>query len=181
MAMQERIGTPVDGFWGPQSIAACQRHLYGIIRQVKPWPRPDASSLEKFYGEPGDESQLVSLMVPTLGVEYDGKPVKSIRCHHRVAEPLQRVLTELAAGPHAGLLKRYAGCYNLRKKPGGNSYSLHAYGAAIDLDPESNAFHDSWPMQSTMPLEVMETFAKEGFKSGGSSWGFDSMHYEATN
>ena len=35
-------------------------------------------------------------------------------------------------------------------------------------------------MKSDMPLEIMEEFAKEGWKSAGAFWGFDSMHQEAT-
>ncbi len=30
-AMQDRIGTTPDGFWGPKSIAACQKHLRALM------------------------------------------------------------------------------------------------------------------------------------------------------
>jgi hypothetical protein len=30
-----------------------------------------------------------------------------------------------------------------------------------------------------MPLEVMETFAREGWVSAGAFWGRDAMHHEA--
>ena len=178
--MQTRVGVTPDGFWGPKSIAACQAHLFRLMRQTNPWPRPNASALAEFFGEPGDEDNLVNLSVSGLGVEYDGNPVKTIRCNKHVAASLGRVLAEISAGPHAGILEEYAGCFNFRKKRGGTSYSLHAYGAAIDFDPGSNAMRDSWPMRATMPLEVMEAFAREGWKSAGAWWGYDAMHFECT-
>jgi hypothetical protein len=180
IAMQSRIGTTLDGFWGPKSIAACQRHLRSLMPVHHPWPNPDAASLRAFYGEPGTEGNLEPLNVAGLGIEYEGSPVRIVRCHEDVAESLLRVLKAIAAGPHAAVLAEYAGCYNFRRKRGGSSYSLHAYGAAIDLDPDNNGFRDSWPMRSTMPLAVMEEFAKEGWKSAGAFWGYDAMHFEAT-
>jgi len=115
-----------------------------------------------------------------MGVEYEGTPVRIIRAHDLVADSLLRIIKAIAAGPHRDILAEYAGVYNFRRKRGGTSYSLHAYGAAIDLDPANNAFRDSWPMRSTMPLVVMIEFAKEGWKPAGAMWGYDSMHFEAT-
>lgn len=178
--MQERIGVTPDGFWGPKSIAACQSHLTQLMRGANPWPRPNAAALADAFGEPGDESNLVALSAEGMGVEYDGSPVRSIRCNKHVAASLSRVLAEIAKSKHCNILKEYAGAFNFRKKRGGSSYSLHAYGAAIDLDPANNGMRDSWPMRSTMPLAVMEMFAKEGWKSGGAWWGYDSMHFECT-
>jgi hypothetical protein len=31
-----------------------------------------------------------------------------------------------------------------------------------------------------MPIEVMEAFARQGFKPAGAFWGRDAMHMEAT-
>lgn len=178
--MQVRIGVIPDGFWGPKSIAACQAHLFRLMRQTNPWPRPTAAALAEFFGDPGDESNLANLPVDGLGVEYDGNPVRTIRCNKHVAASLGRILAKIAASEHAHLLQKYAGCFNFRKKRGGSSYSLHAYGAAIDLAPDTNGMRDSWPCGSTMPLDVMEIFAAEGWKSGGAWWGYDAMHFEAT-
>ncbi len=180
-AMQDRIGTTPDGFWGPKSIAACQKHLRSLMPSPNPWPKTDQSSLTKFYGAPGDESRLVNLDVHTLCIAYDGKPVRTIRCHERVADSLRRVLEEIAAGPHAPILTEYAGVYNNRPMRGGNLPSLHARGAAIDLAPDTNRLSQAWPKSADMPLEVMEAFAREGWKSAGAFWGYDGMHHEATS
>lgn len=178
--IQEKIGTEPDGFWGPKSIAACQRYLLALMPKPNPWPKPDQKSLTAFYGAPGDESQLTNLSVKGLGIRFDGKPVPSIRCHHKVADSLWRILKSLAES-HPELLKEYAGVFNNRTMRGGSLPSLHARGAAIDLAPSTNGNHTVWPIRATMPLEVMETFAKEGWKSAGAFWGRDAMHAEATS
>jgi hypothetical protein len=179
-ATQRRIGVIDDGFWGPKSIAACQAHLRKLMPAKNPWPTTDQASLTKFYGKAGDESKLVNLDVTGLGLDYDGRRVKTIRCHSKVADSLKRVLTEISRGPDKSVLKNYAGCYNNRVMRGGSLPSLHARGAAIDLDPDSNGNHVAWPVAATMPLGVMDAFAKEGWLSAGAFWGRDAMHFQAT-
>ncbi len=178
-ALQRRIGTTPDGFFGPKSIAACQAHLRKLMPSPNPWPKTDQASLTKFYGKPGDESQLVALNVSGLGVKYDGKTVNSIRCHRRVADSLLRVLQSLSE-THPEILAEYAGVYNNRPMRGGSTPSLHARGAAIDLDPDSNGNSTHWPTKATMPIEVMEAFAREGWLSAGAFWSRDAMHFECT-
>lgn len=134
----------------------------------------------EFYGNPGDDSKLVALDVSNLGVKYDGQKVKSIRCHRKVAESLHRVLVALDGGICAWILGQYAGCYNNRPMRGGTLPSLHARGAAIDLDPDLNGLHRSWPVNANMPIQVMEEFAKEGWLGLGWAIGRDAMHFQAT-
>ncbi len=179
-ALQERIGAEPDGFWGPASIAACQRHLRSLMPAKNPWPKSDQASLTKFYGAAGDESKLVPIDVADLGLKYDGKPVRIIRCHGKVGASLRRVLEEIASGPARSVLAQYAGCYNNRPMRGGSLPSLHARGAAVDLDPDTNGNHIAWPVAATMPIEVMEAFSREGWLSAGAFWGRDAMHFQAT-
>ena len=180
IAIQQQIGTTPDGFWGPKSIAACQKYLRQLMPSPNPWPKTDEKSLIAFYGAPGDENQLVALNVEGLGLAYDRKPVTAMRCHKKVAASLKRVLTEISKGPHAKILKEYAGVYNNRPMRGGSRPSLHARGAAIDLDPGPNGLVTHWPMKATMPLGVMEAFAHEGWLPAGAFWSRDAMHFQST-
>lgn len=143
------------------------------------WPGTSQAALQGFYGSPGDESKLAPLNVEGLGLKYDGKPVKAIRCHAKVAQSLKRVLTELSK-THPNILAEYAGVFNNRPMRGGSLPSLHARGAAIDLAPDTNRNAQSWPISATMPLEVMEAFAREGWLAAGAFWGRDAMHFQAT-
>lgn len=177
-AIQSKIGTTPDGFWGTKSIAACQRHLRSLMPSPNPWPKSDQASLTKFYGAAGDESQLVNLPAP-VPMYYEGKRIKTIRCHRLVAASLARALTAAyAVAPD--VVKAYDGCFNNRPMRGGSLPSLHARGAAIDLDADDNGNLVSWPVAADMPLEIMEEFAREGWLSAGAFWGRDSMHFQAT-
>jgi hypothetical protein len=182
--MQKKIGTTPDGFWGPKSIAACQKHLRSLMPKNNPWPKSDQASLRKFYGNPGDESNLVMINFP-YPMYYGGKLVTRTRVNKKCADSLLRVLNDIKdlIPKHPEIkdeAEDFGGVYNNRNKRGGTSKSLHAYGAAIDLDADDNTFRDSWPMKSDMPLEIMEAFAKEGWISAGAFWGVDAMHFEAT-
>lgn len=182
--LQKRIGATPDGFWGPRSIAACRDHLRRMMPNPNPWPLPDQVSLRAFYGEPGDERNLVTVEFP-FRMLYDGKAVTRTRVHRKCADSLLRVLTSIrgmfADAPDiVDEATDYAGCFNFRPKRGGTSWSLHAWGAAIDLDADENTFRDAWPIKADMPIEIMEAFAREGWISAGAFWGYDAMHFQAT-
>jgi hypothetical protein len=48
--LQRRIGTSSDGFWGPKSIAACQRHLKALMPMGGVWPSPKDGAIVRFFG-----------------------------------------------------------------------------------------------------------------------------------
>lgn len=176
--IQERIGVVADGFFGPKSIAACQAHLRKLMPNPNPWPKSDQASLTAFYGRPGDEDNLVRVPVP-VPMLYDSQKVTTLYCHKKVAASLCRALTA-AFRIAPATVQDYYGVYNNRVMRGGSLPSLHARGAAIDLDADNNGNLQSWPVSATMPLEVMECFAREGWLSAGAFWGRDAMHFQAT-
>ncbi len=179
MDIQTRIRTPVDGFWGPKSIAAAQNYLLSLMPIPNPWPDTSQASLTAFYGIPGDESQHTLLDVRGMGVKYEGRAVKEIRCHRMVADSLGRVIAKLSKR-FPEVLADYAGCYNNRPMRGGSTPSLHARAAAIDFMPDENGNKTAWPAVAKMPFEVMEIFAVEGWIAAGAFWGRDAMHFQAT-
>lgn len=182
--MQRRIGVVPDGFWGPKSQARCREHLRSLMPAPNPWPFSTQAGLRDFYGEPGDESNLVMIEFP-YPMFYGNKRVTRTRCHKKVAASLGRILLQLGQiyGDNREVMETaedYGGIYNFRPKRGGTSYSVHSWGAAIDLDADDNTFRDTWPINADMPLEIMEAFAREGWQSAGAYWGYDAMHFEAT-
>ena len=181
--MQRIIGVMPDGFWGPKSIQRCRDHLKSLMPTPNPWPFSTREGLRDFYGEPGDVGNLVPISFP-FPMFYGDKLVTKSRCHKKVHDSLMRILTSLGTfeGGTREILdpvSDYGGIYNFRNKRGGTSLSVHAWGAAIDLDADDNSFRDPWPLVADMPLEVMEEFAKEGWQSAGAFWGYDAMHFEA--
>jgi hypothetical protein len=184
--IQNEIGTAPDGFWGPKSTIACQRYLYNLMRQRydlegenKP-PLPDDASMKAYYGQPGSTSNLVSIGVGDFGMQYDHKSVLTVRVHERAAESLHGALKEISESPSSRILDYYAGTFNNRPMRGGSRPSKHAWGVAIDLDPDSNGLRQHWPMSADMPFEVIRIFAKWGWTSAGAFWSRDAMHFERT-
>jgi hypothetical protein len=181
--IQRIIGANPDGFWGPKSIQRCKDHLRSLMPIPNPWPFSTQEGLRDFYGEPGDETNLVTINFP-FPMYYGGQLVTKSRCHKKVADSLLRVLKRIGnfEGGTREILEPvsdYGGIYNFRNKRGGTRLSVHAWGAAIDLDADDNTFKDPWPIKADMPFEVMEAFAEEGWSSAGAFWGYDAMHFEA--
>lgn len=176
--MQRKIGAEPDGFWGPESIAACQKYMRSLMPKPNPWPGTSQDALTAFYGKAGDESKLVNIAAPK-GLLYDGKQCKTVRCHAKVAVSLSNILFRLATD-FPEIAAKFAGCYNNRAMRGGSLPSLHARGAAVDFDPDNNGNKTHWPSVAAMPFGVMEMFAKEGWLSAGAFWSRDAMHFQAT-
>ena len=187
---QERVGTLGDGFWGPKSIAACQDHLKRMMPSTHPFPVEGSPEFSDFFGPHGKKNGFTpaskKITLP-FTIYYDQSPVKTLRVHEKCADSLLRVFQRLAAvypddssREAAGLLI-YNGIYNPRLKRGSlNSWSMHAWMNAIDIHAGRNGNKTSWPVNATMPIEVMECFAREGWLSAGAFWGRDAMHFQAT-
>lgn len=121
-----------------------------------PWPINTNAAMRDYYGEPGDESNLTLIEFP-YPMYYGEKLVTRTRCHKKVAESLLRILNRIGKryGGTREILEPasdYAGVYNFRNKRGGTRLSVHAWGAAIDLDADDNTFREAWPIKADMPL-----------------------------
>lgn len=186
---QERIGTEGDGAWGPKSVEACQKYLRDMMPSPHPFPAENSQEFLAFYGPHGNGHTPPGKKITLpFTIFYEDKPVTTLTAHEKCADSLLRVFERLAkAFPDeksrkaAGILT-YDGLYNPRLKRGSStSWSMHAWMNAIDLNAEENGNSTHWPVASTMPIEVMECFAQEGWLSAGAFWGRDAMHFQATS
>lgn len=152
------------------------------------WPEDSDAALTSYYGKPGSETNLVMVTPPyPMFIPFlPGIPrLKSIRCHGRVARSLEAVLVGLRdrfglAWIHQNGLDQWGGCFNFRKMRGGTSLSRHSWGIAVDLDPVRNSLRSKWPGEAKMPVEAVEAFEAEGWKSYARAKGWDAMHFQAT-
>ncbi|MGA3302993.1 MAG: M15 family metallopeptidase [Methylovirgula sp.] len=100
-----------------------------------------------------------------------------------VATKLQAISAELDALPLP--LRKYAfpsaGTFNCRSVKDTGKRSMHAYGAAIDLNI---AFSDYWlwrphaAYRNRIPYEIVAIFERHGFIWGGKWSHYDTMHFE---
>ena len=105
-----------------------------------------------------------------------------------VASKLQAVSAELDALPATfdKFLVPSAGVYNCRVVAHSGQRSVHAYGAAVDINA-GNAEYWLWanpgksraiPYRNRIPLEIVSIFEKHGFIWGGRWYHYDTMHFE---
>lgn len=148
------------------------------------------TELLRKYGTPTENGSpyLVKLDLPypmTLAWDRSTK-VTSIRCHKAIKDKLKKVFDEILK--EYGHLKiqqlgidLYGGCFNYRKMRGGNDWSRHSWGVAIDLDPERNQLHETDKTARFARPEykkMIDIFYKHGFVSLGREKNYDWMHFE---
>ena len=206
--VQAKMGLkPTDGWPGNQFLGELERRL-GILvetpapkppdqaaKQFGAFPAPDYASMVRFYGRPGDESNLIRIRFPYRMRLYSRDAPATVtghRVHRKCAATLLEVLTDLLeTHGHEWIVKHgldvFGGIYNDRSVRNGRAKSKHAWGAAIDLNPAENQNRQRWsarnigkPGWANMPLAAIRTFKRHGWKSLGETIGRDAMHFQAT-
>jgi len=140
------------------------------------------------YGKAGDESNLVYIKCPySMYLSWDKSVrINRIRCHKLIANNLENSLNEIYSiyGQYKITelnIDSFGGCYNFRNKQGGTSYSTHAYGCAIDIDPEHNLLHWNNKRAAFARPEykpMISAFERNGFISLGIMKNYDWMHFQ---
>ena len=80
-------------------------------------------------------------------------------------------------------LNTWSGCFNIRKKRGAASMSLHSWGLAVDMNPSDNQFGKSRAQlvsEGRKPFSdaFVKCFTDAGFDWGGTWKKPDSMHFQ---
>ncbi len=166
------------------------------------WPKDNPKELEAFYGSfqlgadgkptAAWESKTLISFVSPFPLRLAWNPTRTatrIRSHRNAAQSLKRILERILK--YYGSVKMvresrldlFGGCYQFRRISGSTRLSLHAYGAAIDLDPERNPLGKPYSEQEGMiPLVVVSFFEDEGWMWGGRFNNRpDCMHFQATS
>lgn len=124
------------------------------------------------YGDPEKQKNMVIWDVPT-NLEIGVIP-KKIYCNRDMVAPLQKAFENLINTGRVKELKTWDGCFNIRKKRGLSSMSLHSWGIAVDV----NAFENGLGKEPKLTKAFVKCFTDAGFNWGG-VWGRkDGMHFE---
>ena len=126
----------------------------------------------KKYGDPTLEKSMVIWDVPTE-MEIGVIP-KRIYCNKDFVEPLKKALQNLISTGKVDELKTWDGCFNIRKKRGLTSMSLHSWGLAIDV----NAAWNGLGKDPVLSNEFVKCFTDAGFEWGGTWTRLDGMHFQ---
>ena len=126
----------------------------------------------KKYGDPSNERNMFMWDVPAE-LEIGHIP-KRIYCNRDLSGPLSQAFRNLIDRGIVGQLKTWDGCFNIRKKRGGATSSLHSWGIAIDVNAAWNGFGKT----PTMSPEMVKCFTDAGFDWGGTWKKPDGMHFQ---
>jgi peptidoglycan hydrolase-like protein with peptidoglycan-binding domain len=193
----------IDGWNGLNTTEAINAFLYKLangkpeVIERAPLPTapqtssiPRQSEVDTVYGKPGPqiESRLVTIELPfKLRIDWNlRQSTNKIRVHRDCAPQLKKALIEVREHYGEARMKelgidRYMGAYNHRKMRGGNRWSMHAYGCAIDFFAEPNGLRTPCPQALFCGpdykdfLDIME--ANEWLPAIR-LWGKDAMHFQ---
>lgn len=126
----------------------------------------------KKYGTPESEAHMTLWDVPTT-LEI-GEIPKRIYCNRDMVAPLAKAFENLIATGHVKELRTWDGCFNIRKKRGASSSSLHSWGIAIDVNAAWNGFGK----QPVLSAGFVKCFKDAGFDWGGDWTKKDGMHFQ---
>lgn len=191
-AFQRLHGLTADGFIGPATLG--EMFPDPIPERDKDTPTPHGSQnwprqkdVEKFYGKPGSNQTFIKLPFPMRLAWDKRKIIKTFSIHEKVHDSALRCFERIADAYDADMRRQigidlFGGCLNVRKMRGGSNWSMHAFGAAIDFDPERNQLR--WGKdKARLALPDCNKFWKiwddEGWISLGKAANRDFMHVQA--
>ena len=99
---------------------------------------------------------------------------KKLYCNKEIIGPLMQAFSNIIDRGLINELKTWDGCFNVRKKRGLNSLSLHSWGIAIDI----NAAWNGLGKTPTMSAKLVKCFTDAGFEWGGTWTRKDGMHFQ---
>ena len=126
----------------------------------------------KKYGNPVNERSMILWTIPQE-IQLSRFPRK-IYCNRDLINPLSLALKNIIERNLKDQIKTYDGCFNIRKKRGAASSSLHSWGVAIDINAAWNQFGKT----PTMSAELVKCFTDAGFDWGGNWKKPDGMHFQ---
>lgn len=200
----------IDGLVGPDTIQAYSEwdHLQRTGSRPDAW-RPDDVEPEdgpeievvdnnwgrqrdmtrRFGAAGGAQCTAGKVNLPfKMRIAWDKRStITRFSCHEKVADSAERVYGRIASAYSPEDIRRlgidlFGGCYNYRKKRGGSTLSTHAYGLAIDSDPERNQLKwNAARARLAQPdaVEFWRCWEAEGWLSLGRARDFDWMHVQA--
>lgn len=130
-----------------------------------------AQALKK-YGDPTLEKSMILWDVPTE-LEIGVIP-KRIYCNKDFVKPLEQAFKNLISTGYVKELKTWDGCFNIRKKRGLASMSLHSWGLAIDVNAAWNGLNKT----PQLSAGFVKCFTDAGFYWGGNFKRRDGMHFQ---
>jgi hypothetical protein len=121
---------------------------------------------------------LARIVLPfPIALSWDhSQTLSAITCHKLLATSFTGVFNRIQSSGLQSKVTSFGGCFSFRSQRTGTKLSTHAWGIAIDLNPETNAQGTAGDMDA----ELISIFRSAGFKWGGDWEGKtrDPMHFQ---
>ena len=141
-----------------------------------PLKRPHGlAEIIEVFGKPGTNLGLHEMKCGPKGA------TQKVYCHNKIAPLLTAVFENIVKDGHADHLHAFGGCYNDREKVGSEGQSIHAWGIAVDINPEGNGKVPSKTPADKVPVSESQKIIAPYFEAQGFVWGKafgDSMHFQ---
>src|SRR5438067_2241240 len=104
------------------------------------------------------------------------RSINAITCHRLLAPVFADVFTQIQNSGLQTRITSFGGCFSFRPQRTGSKLSTHAWGIAIDLNPETNEQGTAGEMDP----EIVSIYCQVGFEWGGTWEGKsrDPMHFQ---
>lgn len=156
----------------------------GAPAKAPVWPRQ--SGMASFFGPVGSGQTMLTLPYRMRLAWDQSEAVDKFSCHAKVRESLERIFVRTLDHYGADAIRRlrlnlFGGCLNVRKMRGGSSWSMHAWGVAVDIDPDHNQLKFT-RAKATLDGPDYDPFWRFVYDEGAISLGrerdYDWMHFQ---
>jgi peptidoglycan hydrolase-like protein with peptidoglycan-binding domain len=192
---QTMNGLPSNGELDQVTIDEFEEHLQDNPNSVGEeyvvpytfWPKETTENLLRYYGPVGENQVRIDVPYRMVLAWDTDTELNKITCHKKVAESLYSALENVSyLYSEKDIIKHgfhlFGGTLNVRKIRGGNRWSTHSWGIAIDIDPARNGLKLPWNkayLGRPECRDFVECFKQEGWYSLGLEKNYDAMHLQA--
>jgi hypothetical protein len=151
------------------------------------WPKQDYNSMVNFYGPVGENQTQLEVPYKLKLAWAPSTTLTKVTCHQKVAKSLytifENTLKTYGEKEISKLrLDMFGGCLNVRRMRGGSAWSIHSWGAAVDLDPDNNQLKwgkDKASFAKPVYNDFWKIVESEGWVSLLKERNMDAMHIQA--
>ena len=153
------------------------------------WPKQDYTSMVNFYGPVGENQTQLEVPYKLKLAWAPSTTLTKVTCHQKVAKSLYTIFENTLKTYGEKEISKlrldvFGGILNVRRMRGGSAWSQHAFGCAVDIDPDNNQLKwgkDRAWLARPVYNDFWKIVEKEGWNSLGRSRGYDYMHFSAVS
>lgn len=188
LKFQAKNGLKPDGIVGPKTWS-----FITTVSENTPlsqrWPKQDYTSMVNFYGPVGENQTQLEVPYKLKLAWAPSTTLTKVTCHQKVAKSLYTIFENTLKTYGEKEISKlrldvFGGILNVRRMRGGSAWSQHAFGCAVDIDPDNNQLKwgkDRAWLARPVYNDFWKIVEKEGWNSLGRSRGYDYMHFSAVS